>query len=688
MDPLQIPSTVATTMTTSVRSPSPAIPRAWPPTPLPERPFISPILTHTNAQSQHLPASATSPEPLHLDRVLNFHQRLSLALSEPDNDTKKQASFTVTPSRPNASPSMPLDDSNLMKYNLNDTSLSVVDISVATSCTSPMTPERVLDKSPDELSPSSQINDNMRIYEEKTRNHAPSSEPDILFGASNPDHPSASFSGQDAASNSSFSSSPCPSPTSPSSSIFPPRSRTQTNSSQASYDHPSSLSCMTSSKEDFGVVRTREASRSLSPSPSAHASRYNRALTMPLLHTPERVSPSVEELAPPTIPMLIGLSLPGTPDNSVSIDGNPSLNGFLASPQSDVNDPEWTLALSAVTPTPTTSVHDTSPSLSLSPTSSFRAQLNLDAAEHVLNFPSHNPSLVGVSVEPSPAIGMSEIGSLETGAAEYAAAVMSSVWSSANPSLDPTVIETTRVVVSDNNSRGMHGVASDRPARGGSRQSWNKRRDILLKLRKFGGKVKQLLNRGAGREDGRNEIPRPRSAPLMRTPSPFGIPTLDLGDDEGNHRIHRSRPSLTPHTYTSVNASASGSSTPQLAIHVLPPSVPTSPYTNNHAVPKSESDVVANAEIAKHARPKASADIKFGHRFSLSAITRLTRPSSPSSASSVLISPPKRRRHVSALALPSVRSDSFQFDTQNVSLRDATCSSWFRCSLQTESTQS
>lgn len=113
MDPLRIPSTT----TTSTRSPSPAIPGAWPTTPLHKRSLTCPTPTQANAQSQHVPASATLPEPLHLDRVLNFHQRLSLALSEPDNDTKKQASFTVTPSCPNASPSMPSDDSDLTKYN-------------------------------------------------------------------------------------------------------------------------------------------------------------------------------------------------------------------------------------------------------------------------------------------------------------------------------------------------------------------------------------------------------------------------------------------------------------------------------------------------------------------------------------------------------------------------------------------
>lgn len=681
MDPLRIPSSSST----NARSPSPAIPGAWPATPLHKRSLTCPIPILANAQSQHVPASVTLPEPLHLDRVLNFHQKLSLALSEPDNNIKKQTSVTVTPSCPNVSPSMPSDDSDLTKYNPNDTSLSVVDTSVATSCTSPMTPERVLIKSLVESSPSSQMNDNVRIHGPKNRNHTTSSEPDNIFSEFSPGRPSASFHGQDVLANSSFSSSPCPSPTSPmvfnspSPSILPPRGRTRTNSSQASYDHLSSLSCMTSSEEDFGVVRTRELSRSLSPNPSSHASRYNQALRMPMLYTPERVSPSVEELAPPTIPMLTGLSLPGTPDDSLSTDGNPALNSFLASPQSDVNEPEWTLAMSAVTPTNSVSVHDTSPSLSLSPTSSFRAQLNLDAAEHVLNFPSHNPSSAGASVEPSPAIGMSETGSVETSAAEYAAAVMSSVWSSHNPSLDPIVIETTtRVEVSDDNNHRTRSVASDRPTRAWSRQSWNKKREILHKVKKFGGRVLQLFTGGAGREERRKELPRPHSAPLMRTPSPPGIPFLDLGDearspergssDEGNSRIRRPRPSLTAHTYTPVDT---GANTPPPSIRVLPPSAPTSPYTNNPAVPKSESDVVANAQIAMHARPKTLAEIKSGRRFSLSAITRLTRPSSPPSASSVLISPPRRRRPVSALALPSRRPDSIQSDAQNMPLQDA-----------------
>lgn len=89
-------------------------------------------------------------------------------------------------------------------------------------------------------------------------------------------------------------------------------------------------------------------------------------------------------------------------------------------------------------------------------------------------------------------------------------------------------------------------------------------------------------------------------------------------------------------------------------IQVLPPSVPNSP-----ALPSTKSTI---AQIAQHARPKTLAEIKSSRRFSLSAMTNLSRPMSPPSPPPILVAS-RRRRPVSArLALPRRQSLRFEQD--------------------------
>lgn len=104
------------------RSPSPAIPGGWPRTPgnrtpVHKRSHTCPSLSIP--QSLTVPpvptSSATSPERLHLARVADFHQRLSLTLSEPLNTHDSRSSFAPVQSGEPIS-SYPSDASDFNKY--------------------------------------------------------------------------------------------------------------------------------------------------------------------------------------------------------------------------------------------------------------------------------------------------------------------------------------------------------------------------------------------------------------------------------------------------------------------------------------------------------------------------------------------------------------------------------------------
>ena len=78
MNSLQVlsPLPSSSSATASTRSPSPDLPGAWPRTPSRhKRSQTCPVLTPAPMPK------TTSPADMHLDRVVNFHQRLSLSLS-------------------------------------------------------------------------------------------------------------------------------------------------------------------------------------------------------------------------------------------------------------------------------------------------------------------------------------------------------------------------------------------------------------------------------------------------------------------------------------------------------------------------------------------------------------------------------------------------------------------------------
>ncbi|KAJ7169935.1 hypothetical protein C8R46DRAFT_1217556 [Mycena filopes] len=132
------------------------------------------------------------------------------------------------------------------------------------------------------------------------------------------------------------------------------------------------------------------------------------------------------------VPMLTTLSLPASPDTSMSLDLDPIVSTSPRLSPIDGDDSPWTLSLSPASP-----VLSTVPDLSLS---SPAAGNTVDG--HVVSFPSPTSSSSPfVSPLPSPlldSITESEyVG--DTSAAEYAAAIMSSAWGSEGPSMTQVI---------------------------------------------------------------------------------------------------------------------------------------------------------------------------------------------------------------------------------------------------------
>lgn len=218
----------------------------------------------------------------------------------------------------------------------------------------------------------------------------------------------------------------------------------------------------------------------------------------------QRVSPSVDELAPPSIPMLTALSLPGTPEDSLMLGSSRSARN----PPDDYNEGDWTLSLSAMTSSTSHSILPPSPSVS--PASSFQTRLHLDAPEHLVDFPQ--PSPLASSLNPSPALPLpSDEGdvedfdinvSLATSAAEYAAAVMSSAWTFENPQLPPVSLE---IPQQSDDSTDHH-----------QPQQTIGKKSLLTRVKKLGGKFRTLLGRGSKREM-TEEMRRSHSVTSIRT---------------------------------------------------------------------------------------------------------------------------------------------------------------------------
>ncbi|KAF8922486.1 hypothetical protein CPB85DRAFT_54522 [Mucidula mucida] len=443
-----------------------------------------------------------------------------------------------------------------------------------------------------------------------------------------------------------------------------------TSGSLLGQGYPSSAYSTSSGEDYFNLLRTGNEPQSPSTSPSSRYLSLSASVS-------RRVSPSVDELAPPTLPMLMGLSLPGTPENSIIAESFAS-DHFPTSPSATENDAEWTLSLSAMTPTESESMNPTptSTSLSLSATSSFRVQLNLDATEHVVDFPSEAVSPLASSVAPSPAIpaidGVADdpLGdsSLATSAAEYAAAVMSSAWSFDDPPLPPIGI------AMPHHDRDSLQDQLDLDSSQGHRpdvqleKHTQRKKGLMTKVKKIGGRLGRLLKL---RKDVA-EMRRPQSAPAIRTttlvhtsarPSPR-LPSLNIDLEESvlplpsplrnsteTNRLRRPRPRSRGHSFVTASRPHS-MNLPE--IQVLPPSVQNSPETS---APKSN--------MPTPAPQKTLAEIKTNRRFSLSAITNLGRPASPPPTPPPILVASRRRRPVSArLALPTSprRRESLHFE--------------------------
>lgn len=212
-----------------------------------------------------------------------------------------------------------------------------------------------------------------------------------------------------------------------------------------SYSYSNSPSWETSygsESNDYSMLRAGSLPRSASPSsyasPIGHSPLGDRGIGRGLTDD----TPPID-LGPHTLPMLTLLSLPGSANTSAYADTNfgSPLNP-IANPQpsQEQGNAPWTLSLSLPTPSPSESL-PTSLSLPLSPVSSYQGRLEdsprVNADEmRVIAFPSPSPSRFSLpSVLSSPMSGLSVLNNIagETGAVEYATALMSSAWGPDNP---------------------------------------------------------------------------------------------------------------------------------------------------------------------------------------------------------------------------------------------------------------
>jgi hypothetical protein len=193
------------------------------------------------------------------------------------------------------------------------------------------------------------------------------------------------------------------------------------------------------------------------------------------------------------IPMLTALSLPGSVDSSFGA----LVNTNAQLPQTNESTPR-TLALSLTSDSLSTSLLQTSPT-SLSPSPSPVSAVRSTRVEtRVLELPSPSLSLSPfTSAFPSPILEQftSDDASMsQTGAAEYAAAVMSSVWGGQG---DHTVVRAPENGGNSTNTQHMADVAAP-----GERDCTNnpirspevhRTRGIMTVLKKFGGKIKTII---------------------------------------------------------------------------------------------------------------------------------------------------------------------------------------------------
>ncbi|KAF9069086.1 hypothetical protein BDP27DRAFT_1421284 [Rhodocollybia butyracea] len=434
--------------------------------------------------------------------------------------------------------------------------------------------------------------------------------------------------------------------------------------------------------DESGLLRLGSPSlrTSLSSSSPSPRSQRRQEVSVVIVSPMSEEFSSTEELQGSPRPHLTSLSFSG------SINLNGSSSGAMPSNEDTEQSPPWTLALTGSSESelsPPLSAFTTSPisvsGHSISPSTSLRAQLENPRLTQVVTFPSPTTLISAQSSSP-----VEDINFVETNAAEYAAAVMVSSWGSSALRIEPIGSEISRLA--RNESEGETEM-QDRRTVVTSNHPWQKR-GILSKVKRIGAKVKQFLQ-GKPKERLKIEVSSSRrttNLPVLEIgrenlsvqPTP-PILELELGSvnlaiphrlpsSSGAHpRLRKPRPSLTTQTYSPAaedrsypqDTNSSGPPEPaddirrviEVTPHSCSPDEP--PASQDPATPPMEE---LQQQLEAYSRPKTLDEIKNKRRLSLSAISNhLASPSGSSRPPTPIAARQRRPRPVSALVLPSIR---------------------------------
>ncbi|KAJ7103480.1 hypothetical protein B0H15DRAFT_926705 [Mycena belliarum] len=618
-------------------SPSPALPGAWP--------------SSVHRRSTTCPTTSPRPvvEPLHLERVLDFQQRL---VNQIESDMPSPTSFSASASADSAMAPADSLDSELTRFR-TDTSTSIMtDTSVSTTYTSRSSPERFATAKLPQLpykTKYSAVENN--FLSRIPRSTSCAGHQNVFSTESPPQHRHSKDSPSSPTFTRALDASPI-SPivfASPASSSFPrcmSDSKPSPRDRSSSYEYNSSPSWETS----YGSEYNDRYMLNASPSPSPLSSRPAVAAR---ISGTANGTPSIEIGA--TVPMLTSLSLPASPDTSMSLDLHPIVSASPRISPIDGNASPWTLSLSPASP-----VLSVVPDLSLS---------SPVTNGHVLSFPSPTFSVSPFeSPLPSPVLDgtlMSEYAP-HSSAAEYAAALMSSSWAPDALSLAQTIPHGLLLAENDTSanisdpgpSNNMTLEESGLPEplfylqnvqHPPTRRQEGKMGSVLSKMKKLGDKVKRLLRgkpKGPGNEGVNVDINVRRVGSVAHSPLADALPdVIDIQSHTAaaqvydsllpNHgtESHLPLPLPPPPGLDDIYGSTSsrlgatentaGHHTP--TIRIRPPSCsgPVQALSNDSALKTPSPDLTA------HSRPKTLAEIKSKRRLSLSTLSSFARSPSP-----------------------------------------------------------
>ncbi|KAE9411064.1 hypothetical protein BT96DRAFT_1011746 [Gymnopus androsaceus JB14] len=661
-------------LTTNLRSPSPVLPGAWPRTPL-------------RSRSLTCPTPTSAPDSMHVD-IARVRQKLA-----PEPPASLSSIETLAPS-------MPSESSRLTRFSSANSMSALGNLSVSTTL------EDVLPEALDHKTASS--NSETRIYQLPSPENSPDSvrsaharrvlpqpdEPSFSSEASFP--PSSATPSPNSRTTSSLPESPIifVSPTS-SNRRTPPAIRRLRAAGNQSYSFTSDEDA---EYDDSGLLRLGSESSPSSPGSSLLSSSHRRRDVSVVIVSPisESYGSSTEDLQL-VLPQLdlTSLSLPGSMimDDSLDVAATASPSP-LSIGNNTGSDAPWTLSL---TGTPV-SEHQLSPqsaftsspisisanTLPLSP--SLRAQLENPHDTHLVQFPS--PTTSASPAQPFVSSPVEVDVAPETSAAQYANA-LTSAWSLA-PQIDPVGLELSNPNVRESDYRVKH----ERRTVITSDATQQPKRSVLAKVKRFGSKVKHLLQ-GKSKEPLEIAVSSSRkttNSPYPRTPDPNArnggenfvaarrtpptLERLDLGSfDLERHiaipphrvpspsrsgpvtRARKPRPSLTAQTYSPTATTETFH--PINAGGLERRDSPSARAEAPDPVPLASNNTSSVVQDGEHTLQSPITPEQNKRRLSLSAISNhLIRPSSPAGSAarpSTPISVTQRRpRPTSALILPSI----------------------------------